>query len=419
MKFNKSYFEKYGQYRNDIKEIKRFKQFIFSSKRILWVGCSTGKGVKYLNQRNIDCIGVDINDYAISMSKIPNKLLKANILNLPFKNNEFDCVICIDLLEHLTTEQIPKALCELKRITSDKILVGVTPRERQAFYEDSTHVTGLSFDEWEELLDAQLPQRVDSNFHDARYAFSKKTEPYKPIFFIAINQKPPETGLLSFIEIDLAAPKEKTAHINSTHFNVTPQYITVKKHNKTIAFCPCFVFENEKNNPKKSWTVLRKLLGIVRTRTFHFDKMIAAYPISINSPKTLDKKDFDNIVELICRKLEEISHKKHLDLSVFFCRHNDTLQTARMIEQHDYKELKVCPNTKLANHFNSFYEYFLPLLKKHKKYIPSENNPRANICSKKTKGSNDLDAGVAMLKLHMWKARTAMNIYVSLLKTFY
>ena len=74
MHFGKDYFKKYGRYRNDVKELKQFRKFIFSSKRVLWVGCSTGQGVKYLSDRNIDCIGVDIEKRTAIKSQFSGKV---------------------------------------------------------------------------------------------------------------------------------------------------------------------------------------------------------------------------------------------------------------------------------------------------------------------------------------------------------
>jgi SAM-dependent methyltransferase len=426
MHFGKDYFEKYGQYRSDVKEVKQFRKFIFSSKRILWVGCSTGKGVKYLNDRNIDCIGVDINDYAILMSRIASKLLKADILDLPFKDGEFDCVICIDLLEHLTEKQMAKALSELKRVSSDKIIVGVTPKGRKAFYADQTHVTALSFDEWEKLLDSQLPERIASDFYDARYVFSKKAKPNWSPFSVEVHCRIADVHLSSFTWADSTFSQEKLRFIeNADSCNAVPQYIIVKKYDKTIAFCPFFIFGNEKFATDKGALVFEKYRQIVRKIKFCFDKSIVAYSPFAYDSEMLSKKDYGNVVKLICQKINEICQKGYIDVSAFLCLCKDDRETLNIIKKQGYRELELHPNTKLTNGFNSFHKYLSLLSGIYRKCegdvmgAISSFEDNSDSHQMKTESGDKPAVKVALLKFRTWKARGVMNAYISLLKRFY
>lgn len=63
-------------------------------------------------------IGVDTDFAKTQGEKNPNiEYHKGSINKLPFKNNSFDVVICMDTLEHLPSEQREKAISEILRVT--------------------------------------------------------------------------------------------------------------------------------------------------------------------------------------------------------------------------------------------------------------------------------------------------------------
>lgn len=75
-------------------------------------------------------VGIEINPKYIEIAKktLRSKKVKlylGSVYQLPFKNSEFDCVICSEVLEHLGDEN--KALLEIRRVLkkSGKLLVSV------------------------------------------------------------------------------------------------------------------------------------------------------------------------------------------------------------------------------------------------------------------------------------------------------
>ncbi|MBI2641758.1 class I SAM-dependent methyltransferase [Candidatus Roizmanbacteria bacterium] len=84
--------------------------------RLLDVGCGTGLLAKKLAKFG-KVSGVDIHEEAIKYARIRNvDVKKASITKLPFLNNSFDVVVCIDVLNHRWVKNERRALLELYRV---------------------------------------------------------------------------------------------------------------------------------------------------------------------------------------------------------------------------------------------------------------------------------------------------------------
>ncbi|MDQ3838604.1 MAG: class I SAM-dependent methyltransferase [Thermoproteota archaeon] len=98
-----------------------------SSGKFLDVGCGRGELVLHLARLGRSAIGIDYSKSAIEIcqdtlikEKAPVRRLGqfklANVTNLPFKDETFDAVFMLDVIEHLTKQDTEKALSELKRV---------------------------------------------------------------------------------------------------------------------------------------------------------------------------------------------------------------------------------------------------------------------------------------------------------------
>lgn len=124
-------------------------------KKVLDVGCGTGRLVKFFNDNGFSAIGCDVYHPALEKAKGINKrhtIIEASAVKLPFKNSSFDLISAISVVEHLTFKEIEKFLREAYRtLTPRGYIFLITPNfssplryilGKQWFgYTDPTHVT--------------------------------------------------------------------------------------------------------------------------------------------------------------------------------------------------------------------------------------------------------------------------------------
>lgn len=116
---------------NSVKEFNK----IIEKSYILDAGCGNGKNIEYLNKFNHNSIGIDTSTNLLKICKIKNlNVINSNILNLPFKDNTFDNIICIAVIHHLkTNEDRIIAIKELIRVLKKKgkLLITVWALEQE------------------------------------------------------------------------------------------------------------------------------------------------------------------------------------------------------------------------------------------------------------------------------------------------
>ena len=96
---------------------------------ILDAGCGTGALMKKLEKFG-EIYGIDVSNEALKFAKKNGvkKVFKASIEKIPFKGNQFDAVISIDVLYHKGVGSDIKALREFKRVLKpDGILIVKNP----------------------------------------------------------------------------------------------------------------------------------------------------------------------------------------------------------------------------------------------------------------------------------------------------
>lgn len=133
--FDKKYFSS-GSYKNYEKEISRWVPYVAKkisniinkkNAKILDVGCAQGYLIAALqNNYNYSVKGVDFSSYAVKKSEmsVRKKISQGDILNLSFRKDSFDAVICLDVINYLEKDEIAKAIKNLTKIAKEYIFFG-------------------------------------------------------------------------------------------------------------------------------------------------------------------------------------------------------------------------------------------------------------------------------------------------------
>lgn len=117
--------------------VKTFKKH--GVKRILDLGCGSGRHVIYFAKNGFSVYGIDIAEEGIKITKewLKKEKLQANLKvgsiykKLPYKDNFFDAVISTNTIHHEKIKNIRKAIREIERVLKPKGLVFITVRRRK------------------------------------------------------------------------------------------------------------------------------------------------------------------------------------------------------------------------------------------------------------------------------------------------
>jgi len=105
-----------------------------STKTVLDAGCGRGFFVKKLIEAGYQTYGCDVFD---ELKLDGCTYVQANIEKLPFRDKQFDVVICNHTLEHV--KNFDKAVSELKRVAKNKLIITV-PCQRYFYYTLDMHL---------------------------------------------------------------------------------------------------------------------------------------------------------------------------------------------------------------------------------------------------------------------------------------
>ncbi|MDD5145239.1 MAG: class I SAM-dependent methyltransferase [Candidatus Pacebacteria bacterium] len=108
-------------------------------KKILDLGCGSGRHTVYLARLGFDVYGIDIASDGMKLAKVwlRKEKLKANskigniYKKLPYTNNFFDAVISTQTIHHEKIENIRKTIREVERILRPGGLIFVSVRKRK------------------------------------------------------------------------------------------------------------------------------------------------------------------------------------------------------------------------------------------------------------------------------------------------
>lgn len=144
---------------------------------VLDVGCGTGKLVEYLKKCGFEAIGCDKELQAVITSKKMNniRVVHGSATKLPFKNNSFDIITSISVIEHLTPREVEKFIAESKRVLKPNgYIFIVTPnyatpirliqKEKWFGYSDPTHINFYTPKSFAKILKKFKFVNIKTNF---------------------------------------------------------------------------------------------------------------------------------------------------------------------------------------------------------------------------------------------------------------
>jgi GT2 family glycosyltransferase len=114
---------------------------------VLDAGCAMGFLVETLRDRGVDAAGIDVSEYAIQKVRtdIRSYCVTGSVTDpLP---QRYDLIVCIEVLEHLTSREAEQAVRNFSQHTDD-VLFSSTPYD----YKEVTHVNVRPPDYWAELF---------------------------------------------------------------------------------------------------------------------------------------------------------------------------------------------------------------------------------------------------------------------------
>lgn len=117
-----------------------------SGKKVLDFGCATGGLTAALRSEEIDCIGTDISYWAISFGRKAYRLppVALQFYNRQLLDEPFDAVLFLDVLEHISTEEL-NAMFKIIKARELIVRIPVALHEGQDFFlpvsqNDKTHI---------------------------------------------------------------------------------------------------------------------------------------------------------------------------------------------------------------------------------------------------------------------------------------
>jgi ubiquinone/menaquinone biosynthesis C-methylase UbiE len=121
---------------------------------ILDVGCGRGEILQLCRAMGFRlCRGVE----AVPALVDNEMVMHGYAWSLPYNSNQFETVICIDVLEHLLRGDEIRAIRELGRVARKRIII--TASNMSSVYPEigELHINRRVYDEWEKLIVENLP----------------------------------------------------------------------------------------------------------------------------------------------------------------------------------------------------------------------------------------------------------------------
>ena len=130
--------------------------------KLLDVGCAKGFMMHDFKRLmpQLDIKGLDISEYAMEHAKeeVRSFMEVVNAKDLPYEDNSYDLVICINTVHNLPLEECKQAIREVERVSRGKSFITMdawrTEEERERLMKwNLTALTYMHVDDWKQLFE--------------------------------------------------------------------------------------------------------------------------------------------------------------------------------------------------------------------------------------------------------------------------
>lgn len=101
---------------------------IFNGKSFIDVGCGVGWFTKFLQARGVDVCGVELSQYAVDRA-VAQKVMQGDMRDLSFINEQYDVVLCWNVIAYLEEKDIDRAIKSLENLSKGHIVLGIGTAE--------------------------------------------------------------------------------------------------------------------------------------------------------------------------------------------------------------------------------------------------------------------------------------------------
>jgi SAM-dependent methyltransferase len=87
--------------------------------RVLDVGCGTGRWVRRLEEQGLSVVGIDQSSEMLSLARkrgTPSPMIFGEVQNLPFRDESFESVSAVTVIQHIPPQEQVRALSEMVRV---------------------------------------------------------------------------------------------------------------------------------------------------------------------------------------------------------------------------------------------------------------------------------------------------------------
>ena len=143
-----------------------------------------GHLIKNLIKKGYTAKGVEVSKDALKeyLSDLtPHTVLEAGVENLPFQDNSFDIVMCLDVMEHVPPFDVEEAISELIRVAKSYIVLTINLDNPYEY-----HPSMFTRDEWEKMF---LKNKNISQSHKIQESVEKQCKQRYPEYDFFIFKK--------------------------------------------------------------------------------------------------------------------------------------------------------------------------------------------------------------------------------------